>query len=176
MREKRSSAGEGYEKRVDGMFREIRAEGWNYYHIYKLMERLMKTVSKGSLVILLSALVVCLISGNILAEDATPGQGKWHGSPSVSFTIEKSDNIRDFKISVPLAMGECNINISQIQIGKAGDIEFIHPKKYFSVKGKFKTSTSVEGTATIHICPDPDDKNNTVMLVPWEKGWKAELK
>ncbi len=136
----------------------------------------MKSLAKRIFVIFLSSLIGCMISGNIWADDVIPKAGKWQGSLSVSFVIAKKSNISDFKISVPLAMGECDINISQIPVTKAGDIEFIHPKKYFSIKGKFKTPTSIEGTATIKICPDPEDKNNTVMLVPWEKGWKAELK
>ena len=132
----------------------------------------MSTVVKKWFVLCLSVLGF-IISVNTWADDVKPKDGKWQGSPSVSFTIKEKDKVSDFAISVPLAMGKCDLRISQIPLTKKGEIEFSHPKKYFSINGKFKTPTSIEGKVTIKICPDPGDKNNVVMLVPWEKVWKA---
>jgi hypothetical protein len=136
----------------------------------------MKTLEKTIFLLLLLAQIGFMHSGNVWADDLIPKDGEWQGSPSVSFVIEKNSSVIDFKISVPLAMGDCDIEISQISITKSGDIAFSHPKNYYSIDGKFKTPTNVEGTATIKICPDPEDKNNVVMLSPWTKKWKADHK
>jgi len=152
---------------------------------FLLREYFMKTIGKKRLLLVLM-LVGCIVSIDTWAADVNPNTGEWKGEPSVSFTIKEKGKISNFAISVPLAMGECNIKISEIPITKRGEIKFTktgeiksfatNTNEYFSITGKFKTPTSIEGKVNINICPDPENKNNVIMLVPWEKEWSAKLK
>ncbi len=128
----------------------------------------------------------CMASIQAWAADVRPGAGAWEGEPSVSFTIKAKGKISDFAISVPLAMGECDIRIPEVPVARTGEVKYVrtgtirsfatNTNEYFSIAGKFKTPTSIQGTIKINICPDPEDKNNTIMLVPWEKEWSATRK
>ena len=145
----------------------------------------MRTIEKKWLLQFL-IVIGCIVSIDTWAADVKPNTGEWKGEPSVSFTIQEKGKISDFVIIVPLAMGKCDIKISEIPIMKTGEIKFTKTGKiksfvtnsneYFSISGKFKTPTLVEGKINIKICPDPEDKNNVIMLVPWEKEWAAKLK
>ena len=54
----------------------------------------------------------------------SPDTGEWVGKPSVSFVVKEKGQLSDFSIVVPLAMGECKINVSEIPVNKNGEINF----------------------------------------------------
>ena len=105
-----------------------------------------------------------------------PKIGAWQGEPSVSFTVKADGKIVNFNILVPLALGSCNMKFAELPVTKTGDLLLEGPHGQFFVKGQFKSSTTVEGKVGIKVCPDPEDKNNSVMLVAWEKDWSAKAK
>ncbi len=105
-----------------------------------------------------------------------PRAGRWAGDPSVSFTVKPDGTIIGFKISVPLAMGSCALQFAKMPLTKSGDLLLEGAGGAFSVKGRFRSADLVEGKVAIKYCPDPEDKNNAVMLVPWVKDWSARAR
>ena len=99
----------------------------------------MKTIGKKRLLLVLM-LVGCIVSIDTWAADVNPNTGEWKGEPSVSFTIKEKGKISNFAISVPLAMGECNIKISEIPITKTGKIKSFatNTNEYFSITASLR--------------------------------------
>ena len=120
--------------------------------------------------------IVCFFLISACNEGVKLSQGEWQGSPSVSFSVGENNVVRAFKISVPLAMGKCDLEIPEFEVAGSGEISISHPKEFFSMTGKVVSPEQIEGKINIKICPDPEDKNNVVMLVPWEKDWNAGFK
>ena len=118
----------------------------------------------------------CAVLPNAANAQTKPKIGDWQGEPSVSFTVKADGRLVNFNISVPLTMGSCNMKFTELAVTKAGAILLEDPNGRFFIKGQFKSSTVVHGKVGIKVCPDPEDKNNVVMLVPWEKDWGAKAK
>jgi hypothetical protein len=70
-------------------------------------------------------------------------------------------------------MGSCDLQFSKVPRTKAGGLLMAGPDGTFSVEGRFRSVDLVEGKVTIKFCPDPEDKHNAVMFVPWVKDWSA---
>jgi hypothetical protein len=104
-----------------------------------------------------------------------PKAGHYQGKPSVSFDVTNDGRITNFEMSASMGEGSptCNIEISDLKITQTGEFRSEISSNVYII-GKFITSTTVEGTYKITVCPDPE--RWLINLSAKEEKWNAALK